>query len=416
MDWSNPAYEKVKVAWRPDLPEWERRRIEAQMLPAASSRERVAKSRRPEEVPNVHDHIWDEVNAHLGTDARAFPELVEQLGVMRFGHRPKVADTFCGSGQIPFEAARLGCDVYASDLNPVACMLTWGSFHIVGGSFEEREKFECDRKTIVEKVKTEIDRLDIETDGCGWRAKVFLYCVEVRCPQTGWRVPLLPNRVVSKGYRVIAALVPDPDHKCYDILIRSGVSNDDLIEAEEGTVRREGRYGEAFLVHEVNNKQYKTKISTLRGDAREPDGSIVNRLRPWEKGDFVPRPDDLLQERLYGIQWMRAKRGTKRREYDFRGATEADLERERVIERYVAKYLAEWQANGWVPNMRIEVGGPPRYQGRDLGPVAWLDPLATSLQRSAVTLGKSDQSLQRCAPEARGDASAELQLPHQRLE
>ena len=64
----------------------------------------------------------------------------EQLGIMRFGHRPQVADTFCGSGQIPFEAARLGCDVYASDLNPVACMLTWGAFNIVGGSLESREK------------------------------------------------------------------------------------------------------------------------------------------------------------------------------------------------------------------------------------------------------------------------------------
>jgi adenine-specific DNA methylase len=53
---------------------------------------------------------------------------------MRFGRRPKVADTFSGSGQIPFEAARLGCDVYASDLNPVACMLTWGAFNIVGAS------------------------------------------------------------------------------------------------------------------------------------------------------------------------------------------------------------------------------------------------------------------------------------------
>ena len=90
------------------------------MLPAVPYRERVAKSRRPEEVPNVHDHIWEKVNAHLGTDAHSFPDLVDQLGVMRFSHRPKVADTFCGSGQIPFEAARLGCDIYASDLNPVA--------------------------------------------------------------------------------------------------------------------------------------------------------------------------------------------------------------------------------------------------------------------------------------------------------
>ena len=61
-------------------------------------------------------------------------QLVEQLGIMRFGRRPCVADTFCGSGQIPFEAARLGCDVYASDLNPVASMLTWSSFNIVGAA------------------------------------------------------------------------------------------------------------------------------------------------------------------------------------------------------------------------------------------------------------------------------------------
>ena len=55
----------------------------------------------------------------------AFPTLIEQLGVLRFGHRPRVGDAFCGGGSIPFEAARLGCDVYASDLNPIACLLTW---------------------------------------------------------------------------------------------------------------------------------------------------------------------------------------------------------------------------------------------------------------------------------------------------
>jgi putative DNA methylase len=53
------------------------------------------------------------VNAHIGTYAQSLPELVEQLGIARFGHRPMVADTFCGGGSIPFEAARIGCDVYA---------------------------------------------------------------------------------------------------------------------------------------------------------------------------------------------------------------------------------------------------------------------------------------------------------------
>lgn len=151
VDWSNPAYDEVKVDWRDDLPERKRRRLEAQFLPRVPYRQRVEGARRPEEVMKiVHDHIWDEVNAHLGTNAHAFPELVEQLGAMRFGHRPRVADTFCGSGQIPFEAARLGCDVYASDLNPVACMLTWGAFHIVGASSESHEQLARDQNTLVD--------------------------------------------------------------------------------------------------------------------------------------------------------------------------------------------------------------------------------------------------------------------------
>ena len=366
INWTNPAYDKIKVKWRPELPVRVRRWLMAQALPSVAYRERVTQSRRPEEVPNVHDHLWNDVNAHLGTDAHSFLELVEQLGVMRFGHRPKVADPFCGSGQIPFEAARLGCDVFASDLNPVACMLTWGAFHIVGASAEERTKLKHNQMTLVENVQSEIDRLGIESDGCGWRAKTFLYCVEVRCPQTGWLVPLLPSRVISKPYRVIAELVPEADYKRYGIAIRSGVSNDDLDAAETGTVGREGRYSEAFLIHEVSGKQYKTNITTLRGDVRQPDGTIVNDLRLWEKDDVIPRPEDLLQERLYCVQWMRPKSGTKQFEYEFRMITEADLEREQLVQRYIAEHFANWQVSGLLPVMRIEEGGPPRYQGRDL--------------------------------------------------
>ncbi|MEJ5366079.1 MAG: anti-phage-associated DUF1156 domain-containing protein [Desulfosoma sp.] len=371
VDWSNPLYAKVKVAWRKDLPERDRRRLEAQMLPHVPYRERVAASLRSEEVPDVHDHIWEEVNTHLGTNAHSFPELIEQLGIMRFGHRPKVADTFCGSGQIPFEAARLGCDVYASDLNPVACMLTWGAFHIVGGSPEKRAQLERDQQALVEQVQAEIDRLGIETDGNGWRAKVFLYCVEARCPETGWMVPLLPTLVVSKGYKVIAELVPDPARKRYDIAIRSGVSDAELKAAEKGTVRSDGRGHDPYMIHTVNGREYRTKISTLRGDYKKPDGSTGNRLRLWEKHDFKPQPDDIFQERLYCIQWMRPKDSGKSHEYEFRAVTEADLERERIVEEYVAQHLAEWQEKGWVPDMRIEPGDKTDEPIRTRGWTHW---------------------------------------------
>lgn len=36
---------------------------------------------------------------------------------------PLVADPFAGGGSIPLEALRVGCDTFASDLNPVACLI-----------------------------------------------------------------------------------------------------------------------------------------------------------------------------------------------------------------------------------------------------------------------------------------------------
>ncbi len=367
VDWSNPEYEEVKVTWREDLPELERRRLEAQMLPRSPYRDRVDQAQRPEEVlETVHNHIWDAVNAHLGTNAQSLTDLVAQLGLMRFGHRPKLADTFCGSGQIPFEAARLGCDAYASDLNPVACMLTWGAFNIVGGSETSRDSLARDQLDLVGRIQAEVEKLGVESDGKGWRAKVFLYCMEARCPQSGWTVPLLPTRVVHNGQRVIAELVPDPIQKRYSIQIRTGVTAKEMAAAETGTLGREGKFGEAYLLHQVDGAAYKTKISTLRGDYQKPDGVVGNRLRLWDKLDFMPRNDDLMQERLYCVQWFRRKKSGKGEEYEFRSVTKADLHREQVVQSYIHEHLANWQAEGWVPDMRIEVGGPPRYQGLDL--------------------------------------------------
>ncbi len=40
------------------------------------------------------------------------------------GHPPAVLDPFCGGGSIPLEAQRLGLMAYASDLNPVAVLIT----------------------------------------------------------------------------------------------------------------------------------------------------------------------------------------------------------------------------------------------------------------------------------------------------
>lgn len=371
IDWSKPELSEVKVKWRDDLSESGRRSLEIQMLPAESYRERVERVMRPEEVDTVHVHIWDAINQHLGTNAKTFPELIEQLGIMRFGHRPQVADIFCGSGQIPFEAARLGCDVYASDLNPIACMLTWAAFHVVGASPEDRVEKEKQQSQLAKKVQEEIDKLGIETDGSGWRAKAYLYCLEVRCPQTGWLVPLLPSRILSFGKQAIAELVAVPSEKRYDIIVKSGVTNDEMIAASRGTLRTDGRSKDPYLIHTVDGKEYRTKISTLRGDFRNADKSTGNRLRLWEKTDCKARPDDIYQERLYAIHWMKPKAKGKKFDYKFTNVGKADLVREQTVEKFFEEHFVEWQNDGWIPDMRIESGYNTDQPIRERGWTHW---------------------------------------------
>lgn len=328
--------------------------------------EQVSVAKRPEELDDhLYAHIWYHVNQHLGTSAKSFPELVEQMGIARFGRRPKVADVFSGSGQIPFEAARLGCDVYASDLNPIACMLTWGSFNIVGASKDNRAEMDKAQKKLSEQVQKEIDVLGVETEGKGWRAKVYLYCVEVKCPETGWMVPLLPDRIISKGYGVIAELNPNPHEKRYDIEVRYVDSSEEINAAQIGTIQG------GNVVHSPDGvTQYRINIKTIRGDYKEGKEN-KNRLRLWDKTDFVPRQDDIFQERLYCIQWMKKKPKGSKYDYEFRSVTDEDLAREKKVIDYVGSHLEEWQEKGYIPDMVIEKGYNTDQPIRERGWTHW---------------------------------------------
>lgn len=358
----------IRLQWRADITEDQKHQLAVRLLPQQPYRQTASAVLRAEEIADtVHTHIWPRVNDHLGTQASNFPELVEQLGIMRFGRRPKLADTFSGSGQIPFEAARLGCDVYASDLNPVACMLTWGAFNIVGASPDKRLQIEAEQQALVKKVKAAIDKLGIEADGQGWRGKVYLYCLEVTCPETGWRVPVLPTRVVSKGKRVVAQLVPDAAHKRYKIELTRDATDTQMQAAEKGS------YQDQCVVHTVDGVEHRTKISAIRGDYSEVvDGVRVNknRLRQWSVSDVVFKDGDIFNERLYAVQWIKDD-GSSRPDTEFRSVTVDDETREAKVTRYVQKHLADWQAKGWVPDMRIEKGDETERLYRERGWTHW---------------------------------------------
>lgn len=330
--------------------------------------ERVSGAKRPEEIDqnDLFEPIWDQVNAHLGTSAQSIPEVVEQLGILRFGHRPKVGDTFCGGGSIPFEAARLGCDVYASDLNPIACMLTWGALNIIGADRETRKVIERTQAEVAAAVDREMTGLGIEHDCHGNRAKAFLYCLETRCPETGWMIPLSPHWVISTKQNVIARLQPDHAEKRFQIDVVTGVSDDELSDARVGTIQ------DGDLVYSIDGETYRIPMTTIRGDFRRADGTTGNKLRQWQLQDFVPRPSDIFQERLFCIQWITRESLHKRRqETFFASVTEGDLERERQVERVVCENLLDWQHDGLVPDMPIEQGDKTDEPIRTRGWTYW---------------------------------------------
>jgi len=354
--------EGPKPAWRDDVSKEDRQALIREWFAALPFGKRLSFSLRPEECKeDLHDGIWTEVNAHLGTSANSLSSLVQQLGIMRFGHTPRVADVFAGGGSIPFEAARIGCDALAADLNPIACMLTWGAFNVVGAGENARLLLAEAQKQVVHGIQSQLDELGIELDAAGRRAKAYLYCVEVTCPKTKYRVPLAPSWVISKNLRTVAKLVARPKDKTYDIEIVTDASDEELEAAEKA-----GTLVDERVVHPANPDREGVALSVIRGDQKGPTGDNVNMLRKWDCEDIVPREDDIFGERLYCIQWLRdtpSDQGADILDDEEDGAstfyaapTKRDLASEAKVCRIVRERLADWQRRGLVPDQPILAG------------------------------------------------------------
>ena len=367
--------------------------------------QKVAISERVESLENLTEHIdslykgiWDCVNDHLGTTAESLPNFINQLGVARFGQRPVVGDPFCGGGSIPFEAARIGCNVVASDLNPVAAMLTWGALNIIGADEDPRVRLAGEHKRVAYEVDSVVTRLGVEHSSRGDRAKAYLYCLETVDPQTGWLVPMAPSWVISQNRRCVARLVPDYRNKRFDIIVEEGVSAAAMAAAEAGTVQDGHLTYRLALVEGQEPREWRIAISRLRGDGEgpaQPDGSQGNTLRLWKIGDFEPRRPrwiadappvmpglspgawiggDIWLERLYCIQWMNGEDivalRSQPRSY-FAAPDANDMQRERNVATIVSDSLAEWQQRGLVPDMRIEPGIETTRLLRERGWTYW---------------------------------------------
>ena len=385
---------ELKIRWRRDIEKGDKvRLLKLYIESLVTYEEKASLCKRPEEVDQdwLYAHIWDDVNSHYsecGIDVKSHQGLIDQLGILRYGHRPQVGDTFSGGGSIPFEAARLGCDVYASDLNPVACMLSWGALNIIGAAPKIHEDILQSQLKVAKKVEHEIDTLGIEKDEEGNRAKAYLYCIETRCPETGWLIPTSSTWIISKTYNVIAKLVPNHAEKKFDIKILTDVSKVEMDIASKGTLQS------GNLVYEIDGKKYRTPMRTLRGDRKSVNGNNTNNLRPWKKNEFKPRKEDLFQERLYAIFWMKPKLNNKSRPDTFFSApTAKDLERELLVDKIVTENLEEWQSSGFIPDMAIEPGYNTSQPIRERGWSYWHQLFSPRQLLMLATLSKKIKEL-----------------------
>ncbi len=123
---------------------------------------------------------------------------------------PLVVDPFAGGGSIPLEALRLGCEAFASDLNPVACLINkvlLEDIQRLGAGLAERlRQVGAAVKAAAEQELAELYPPD--TDGA--RPIAYLWARTVRCeaPNCGAEIPLIRSFVVRKKEKCVQALKP----------------------------------------------------------------------------------------------------------------------------------------------------------------------------------------------------------------
>lgn len=318
--------------------------------------EKLAYCCRPEQIAGPSPEAWAAINAHLGTAAQSLPELVQELGERRFGRRPRVGDAFCGGGSVPFEAARLGCDAYGSDLNPVAALLTWAALNIVGGGEEIARQVQAAQEAVFRAVDAQVTAWGIEHNEKGWRADAYLYCTEAVCPECDWKVPLAPSWVIGEKTHTVAELTPDAAHRRFAIEIHEGVSAARMKQAKEsGTVKD-------------------SRLCCPHCGVSTPMEVVRRNLRLWENDDLVPRPDDVFQERLYCIRWVETyydEQGRERTRRHYRALMSEDLTREARVLELLQECFHEWQAKGYIPSRAIEPGDETTRLQRERGWTHW---------------------------------------------
>ena len=87
-----------KASYRKGIIREERKNLQRLVFNRLSYDQKLSYCKRPEEVENLPEDEWKNINEYLGTNASNLQELVRELGIRRFGKIPVIGDCFCGGG------------------------------------------------------------------------------------------------------------------------------------------------------------------------------------------------------------------------------------------------------------------------------------------------------------------------------
>ena len=135
-------------------------------------------------------------------------------GLVKAAHpeeTPLVVDPFAGGGSIPLEALRLGCEAFASDLNPVACLILKVMLEDIPrhgpGLAEELLKVGAEIKS---KAESELaDLYPKDPDGSIPIAYLWARTVTCEAPNCGAEIPLMRSMWLCRKPKRKWALRPN---------------------------------------------------------------------------------------------------------------------------------------------------------------------------------------------------------------
>ena len=308
---------------------------------------------------------------------RTYLEVSRALVKAAHGEEPPlVVDPFAGGGSIPLEALRLGCEAFASDLNPVACLILkvmLEDIPRIGPKLAE----ELRRVGVEIKRQAEKELADLyPKDPDGATPIAYLWARTVRCesPNCGAEIPLArslwlckkANRRRALKHRIVrpAGKTPHVEFEVFNPTTENDVAG--------GTVTR-------------------AKATCIACGAVLPPERVRAQLAAQRGGADVIF--DAKGQRTGGARMLAVVIPQGGEQRDYRLSTEKDYESVRRSQERLAGILGAWEGGGRkgfrpVPDEPTPAGGGSgagrAFSVQKYGMLQW-DNLFTARQKVALT-------------------------------